>query len=401
MSTNAPRIAIVGAGPAGLTAALAARRLGLDAIVFEKAPDFSRVAGGTLLHSNGLRALQALGIFDLCRPILREITTITAEQPDGRSLVRFDYGRCRVPQRSGAVVLRRELAEYMLSAAEWSDVPVIFGQRCTGVSSDATGASVYFADGSEYECDIVLACDGTHSRVCERGGLRGTTTAPGVAYLRGVSERCTADATVREVCDRYGRRFVSYPLPGHRTAFMCSVPVGEWRRILQSQLEFWIASWHTHGAEVGALLDAVLAWDRVSYHEVHEVRLQRWSRGRVFALGDAAHAMRPQLDQGANAAMVDALVLLQLLAPALRCGESLASVGRRYERLRRPFVTRTQHAAQRLDVASWSATRLLLRRFLPLSPGERRLRAGYQRKETRYFSLPECSALPTSNAPGD
>lgn len=385
---HAPRIAIVGAGPAGLTAALTARKLGLDVTVFEKAADFSRVAGGTLLHSNGLRVLEALGILDLCRPILRTTTTISVQQPDGTQLVCFDYGRSRLPQPCAAAVLRQELAEFMLSAAEWADVPVVFGRRCTGVSADTDGASLFFADGGEYPCDIVLACDGTHSRVCERGGLPGTTTAPGMAYLRGVSERASPDAVAREVCDRRGRRFVSYPLPGDRTAFMCSVPVGEWRRILASQLEFWIASWHTHGPEVVAQLNAVIAWDRVSYHEVHEVQLQHWSRGRVFALGDAAHAMRPQLDQGANAAMVDALVLIQLLAAALGDGTSLATVGRCYERLRRPFVTRTQRAAQQLDVAQWSVAQRLMRRILPLSPAERRLRAGYHRRERHYFCLP-------------
>lgn len=384
---HAPRIAIVGAGPAGLTAALTGRKLGLDITVFEKAPDFSRLTGGTLLHSNGLRVLEALGILDLCRPILRTTTTISVEQPDGTRLVNFDYRRCRMPQPCAATVLRQELAEFMLSAAEWADVPVIFGRRCTGVSADTDGASLFFADGSEYPCDIVLACDGTHSRVCERADLPGTTTAPGVAYLRGVSERGSPNAIVREVCDRRGRRFVSYPLPGDRTAFMCSVPVGEWRRILASQLEFWIASWHTHGSEVVAQLNAVAAWDHVSYHEVHEGQLQRWSRGRVFALGDAAHTMRPQLDQGANAAMVDALVLLQMLAAALCDGTSLATVGRRYERLRRPFVTRTLRAAQQLDVARWSAAQRLRRRVLPLSRAEQRLRAGYHGREKRYFCL--------------
>ena len=387
MRMHTPRIAIVGAGPAGLIAALAARKLGLDAIVFEKAPDFSRLSGATLLQSSGLRTLDALGILDLCRPILRTTDALRVEQPDGRALVQLSYRGLDVPQPCAAVTLRRDLREYLLSACEWADVPVRFGRRCTGVSSDAAGASVYFADGGEIECDAVLACDGVHSRVCERGGLRSAFTAPGLAYLRGVAECATADSTVREICDQRGRRIVIYPLPGERTAFMCSAPIGEWRRIVATQLEFWIESWRTHGAEVVALLNATLAWDRVSYHEVHEVRLRRWSHGRVFALGDAAHAVRPQLDCGASAAMVDALVLLQLLAPALHGCVSLDAAARHYERLRRPFVARAQRAARRLDVARWSALERALRPALPLSRRQRRLLAGYQRRETRYFCL--------------
>lgn len=387
MATSTPRIAIVGAGPAGLTAALAARRLGLHPIVFEKAPDFSRLSGGLLLHSNGLRVLDALGILDLCRPILRSTTLITAEQPGGRRLLRFDYRRCPVPQPAAALVLRRELAEFMLSAAEWADVPIVFGRRCTAIASDAGGATLAFADGGTFACDVVLACDGAHSRVCEQAGLVGRTVAPGLAYLRGVAACASADATVRDICDQRGRRMVIYPLPGAQTAFMCSVPVGEWRRILAAQLDFWIASWQPHGADVVALLNAVPAWDQVSYHEVHEVQLRRWWRGRVFALGDAAHAMRPQLEQGVSAAMVDGLVLMQLLAPALDGQTSLAAVGRRYEQLRRPLIRRTQRAARTLDPARWSLAQQIVRQLLPLSRREGLLRAGYQRRESRYFCL--------------
>ena len=60
LTTSRSRLAIVGAGPSGLTAALAAARLGADVTVFEAAADFARVGGGIVLHRNGLRVLQRL-----------------------------------------------------------------------------------------------------------------------------------------------------------------------------------------------------------------------------------------------------------------------------------------------------------------------------------------------------
>lgn len=67
---------------------------------------------------------------------------------------------------------------------------------------------------------------------------------------------------------------------------------------------------------------------RVCFDELQEVQLDRWWRLPVFVVGHAVHAMTPNVGQGANAAMVDALALMQLLAPALRSGGDLEEVGR-------------------------------------------------------------------------
>ena len=66
-----PRIAIVGAGPAGLTAALAGRKLGLEVTVFEQAHDFKRIGGGIAIQDNGQRVLDTLGLLESFRPYMR------------------------------------------------------------------------------------------------------------------------------------------------------------------------------------------------------------------------------------------------------------------------------------------------------------------------------------------
>jgi 2-polyprenyl-6-methoxyphenol hydroxylase-like FAD-dependent oxidoreductase len=90
-------IAVVGAGPAGLTAALALRRLGLEVTVFEQAKDFQRIGGGIVLHDNGQRVLQALGLLDSFRPHLQPCPVITAQRCDGRVLGAVDFGRFSPP----------------------------------------------------------------------------------------------------------------------------------------------------------------------------------------------------------------------------------------------------------------------------------------------------------------
>jgi len=187
-----------------------------------------------------------------------------------------------------------------------------------------------------------------------------------------------------------GRRFGVAPLPGRRTYFYCSVPPGRWPEIRAHGLGEWIESWRPHVPDAVDLLGAVADWDAVSYDELQDVALGRWWRGRGFVVGDAAHAMTPDLGQGANSAMVDGLVLMRLVA----AGGSAGEIGRRYQRLRRRFVRRLQLASRQIGrLASWSspAGRLARRALLAparLAPLARRgalLAAGWRRAEEPYL----------------
>ena len=92
-------IAIVGAGPAGLTAALALRRSGLEVTVFEQAEDYQRLGGGIVLHDNGQRVLAALGLLESFRPHLQPCPVLAAERGDGRVLGAVEFGRFTPPLR--------------------------------------------------------------------------------------------------------------------------------------------------------------------------------------------------------------------------------------------------------------------------------------------------------------
>jgi 2-polyprenyl-6-methoxyphenol hydroxylase-like FAD-dependent oxidoreductase len=93
-------------------------------------------------------------------------------------------------------------------------------------------------------------------------------------------------------------------------------------------------------------------WSRVNYDELHEVRLDRWVKPPVFLVGDAAHAMTPNLGQGANCAMVDAIVLMRLLAESRESDGGLKAVASKYEAARRAFVTRIQSMARQMGMVA-------------------------------------------------
>lgn len=395
---SSPRIAIVGAGPAGLTAALAGCRLDLNVTVFEQASDFLRIGGGIAIQDNGLRVLEALGLLESFGPILRHCPTASLELPGGKVLVTGDLREVSFLRHLPAIVLRYELQEYLLAAAQSERVDVRFGHRCSGLTLHGDAVTLQFADRSAHECDVVIASDGIDSRARESAGLPASKTEIGKAYIRGVAELRVEDSTIREVWGRDGRLFGIAPLVGDETYFYCSVPRGGWQAIVRGGLEEWIQSWTAFGPDVMSIIEKVPDWERVNYDELHEIKLRRWYRVPVFVVGDAAHAMTPYLGQGGNCAMVDALVVMHLLARAINTGDNLEAVGRDYESLRKDFVTRVQTLSRQhgnLITLSAAPARMVRNWVLPAVPKLNWLRhramvlaAGYNPREESYFHLP-------------
>jgi 2-polyprenyl-6-methoxyphenol hydroxylase-like FAD-dependent oxidoreductase len=340
-------LAIVGGGPAGLVAALAARRSGIEATVFEQARDFRRVGGGIALHSNGLRVLEALGVLPMLGPRMRPFRTMTIERVGSGPLASIDVGALDVPHNRVAILARYELQQALLEAVIAAGVPVSFERRCEGAAWEAGRVALRFSTGIERGFDAVVAADGIHSRLRASAALSCRQRSLGWASLRGVVELPHAVDSVRELWGADGRIFGIAPLPGTHAYFYCTAPFGGWGEMVsQGRVAEWIDSWRAYGPEVSELLRAVSDWQRVVYDEIGEVRVRRWYRTPLFLVGDAAHAMAPNLGQGANSAMVDALLLVHLLADAERAGSGVDGVGPRYQKLRRRFVTRVQSTSR-------------------------------------------------------
>jgi len=193
-----------------------------------------------------------------------------------------------------------------------------------------------------------------------------------------------------------GRLFGTAPLPGAQTDFWCTAPRGCWPQTLQAGLEGWIASWAGHPTPP-AILGVVGDWRRVNDDEPLEVQARSWWRPPVFLVGDAAHAMTPYLGQGANSALVDALVLSRLLAQELQGHGDLAAVGRRYAGIRGRFTRLVQASSRRqgdLATLGWAPARRLRDRLLPVLAGaswlQRRsalVTAGFNPTEQELLSL--------------
>src|SRR5215470_4714217 len=208
------RLAIVGGGPAGLVAALAARRRGMDPIVFERAGDFRRVGGGIALHSNGLQVLDVLGVLPALAPRMRPFHAMTIERVGRGVLAAVDVGTVDVPHNRVAILARYELQQALLEAVTAAGVPVRFERQCEGAVWDAGRVALRFAAGDEAGFDAVIAADGINSRLRASAGLPARRRCLGWATLRGVVQLPHVSEHVRELWGTDGRIFGIAPLPG-------------------------------------------------------------------------------------------------------------------------------------------------------------------------------------------
>ncbi|MGY1747562.1 FAD-dependent monooxygenase [Blastococcus sp. SYSU D00695] len=336
------RVAVVGAGIGGLAVAAGLQRGGAEVVVLERAAHLRPVGSGLSLFGNGLTALDSLGL----GPAVRALAGLGAaglqagqRRPDGRWLARTPasaVARLRVVHRAD---LHRALAGALCGDALRTGADVV------AVSADG---EVRLGDGARERYDLVVAADGIRSRV--RAGWPGD---PGLRYAgysawRGVTERpVDLRGAAGETWGR-GRRFGMAPLRDGRVYWfgVASLPAGVVLPDEHGELVRSFAGWHEPIAE----LIAATPPREVSRIDVHDLAgpVPTFVRGRVVLLGDAAHAMTPDLGQGANQALEDAATLVRLAAgiagdPRPGAG-AVAAVLARYEALRRP---RTQALARR------------------------------------------------------
>jgi len=327
-------VIIVGGGIGGLAAAVALTRRGHRVEVLEQAREFTGAGAGLSVWPNALRALDALGLGDSVRE--RALTEIATGIKDtaGRWLTRTDSGAFERRFGQVALVYRADLLDVLRAAVPPEALRP--GVTVTGLRPD--GTVVHSA--GESAGDLVVGADGIHSVV--RRSL--WPEAPAPRYAGYTSWRMvTRPTSIREGLEVWGRgeRFGYVPLPDGRVYCFALVnaPEGSADEGLTG-LRRRFGGWPE---PIPELLDAV-SDNAVLHHDLYELPpLASYLSGRVALLGDAAHAMTPNLGQGACQAIEDAVVLST---------RDLAA----YDRTRRARTQSITRRSRRIGmVAQWSS----------------------------------------------
>ncbi len=215
---------------------------------------------------------------------------------------------------------------------------------------DGEGVRATFSNGEESQADLLIGADGIHSRVREQLTGKLALRYSGYTAWRGIAPTPDKAFQSGETWGK-GRRFGLVPLSGEKVYWFATDnrPEGETDDPARRQAELLelFAGWHY---PVPELIGTTPRGDILRNDIFDLPPLKKWSVGRVTLLGDAAHAMTPNLGQGACQAIEDAVTLAGCLTRFEEVSEALA----RYEALRRPRTARiTRQARQVGEIGQW------------------------------------------------
>jgi 2-polyprenyl-6-methoxyphenol hydroxylase-like FAD-dependent oxidoreductase len=325
------RALIVGGGIGGLTAAVALRRAGFDAVVLERAPELRELGAAISLWPNAVSVLRRLGLGET----IETLATVQAEGGlrtwRGDRLADAPLGRAA--DRFGAPRLLLHRASLQASLSGALDAGVLqLGSECCGVQQDANHATVALAGGRSERGDFVIGADGLHSMVRAHAFGEEPPRYSGYVSWRAVVPLDETLGGRIHLAESWGRGslFGINRLGGSQIFWYASAHASEDAGgsafAEKAELLRRFGRWHD---PIPELIDATAAEAIVRTRLYDRPPLARWSAGRMALLGDAAHPMLPHLAQGACQAIEDAAVLADELAGSRDVEGALAAYGKR------------------------------------------------------------------------
>ena len=347
------RIAIIGGGIGGLTAALALRQFGFEPQVFEQAPQLLEVGSAIIMWPNAMRVLHQLGLSEMVRHDGAELKEARWLDRDGRLLNHFALPKTDHP----AIVLHRaRLQQELLRPLPTASIHL--GHVFVAFEQNADTVVARFNDGSSREFDLLIGADGLHSRVRMQLLNDGAPADRGYIAWRGVVLNTPESVTPANAIEIYGngQRFGIGPLGFDKVGWWASVnkssadgagvsapePADDPRVELLELFNGWCAP-------VPELIRATPLASFIRNSVFDRQPVKKWGEGRLTLLGDAAHPVTPNLGQGGCLAIEDAAILARCInkyGPAAAQGETAGSIDTALRKFARLRYTRTATVAR-------------------------------------------------------
>jgi 2-polyprenyl-6-methoxyphenol hydroxylase-like FAD-dependent oxidoreductase len=332
------RILVVGGGIAGLTLTIALRRSSHQITLVEAAPEFTSVGAGISIGPSGLVALAKIGV--KIDDFFAKGAAIPSWDVFSRQVLIHHYDLRPLQEIYGyplVCLTRTDMLDTLLD--ELDHVDVRLGVRPTQLAQESSAVEVAFSDGRQSAYDLVIGADGINSFV--RKTVFGTADLrySGMISYRGIVSGLPETAGMVEIWGERKRTGLS-PV-GNNSHYFYATLVAPLTMASLSPSEGLVLFQETF-KDIGGPFEACRAKitkpEQLILTPICELVDHPWHRGRVLLIGDAAHAITPNLGQGGSMAIEDAVTLGDLLTQEM----AFETVFERFEEARRGRV----HAVQ-------------------------------------------------------
>jgi 2-polyprenyl-6-methoxyphenol hydroxylase-like FAD-dependent oxidoreductase len=298
-------IAIIGAGIGGVAAAVALHQAGICVKVFERVDRLREAGAGMSLWPNGTAVLQQLGLLDAVIAQGHSGTRFQVRSRTGEVLMRIGTAQAETPT---ICIHRADLLRILADALPPDCLAT--EHEVADLKFSGNKVDLCFTNGDRLICDGVVGADGMHSAMRGRLASMSKPVYRGYAIFRGIAD-LAENLSVENNSESWGEgsRFGILSIGENKVCWYATVnlskpPVAaEWPK---ERLQEKFRDWHSPIPE----LIATTAPSAIMINAARDQQpFRRWNKGPATLLGDASHALTPNLGQGACMALEDALVL--------------------------------------------------------------------------------------------
>jgi 2-polyprenyl-6-methoxyphenol hydroxylase-like FAD-dependent oxidoreductase len=350
MSSVRTTCCIVGGGPAGVMLGYLLARAGVEVAVLEKHRDFFLDFRGDTVHPSTMQLMKELGILeDFLRQPHQRVDHVRAVFGE-EALEMASLGSLKIDTPFIALMPQWDFLNFVTGKAKaYREFQLLTEHEAVDLMEKQgriEGVIVRTPDGDrQIEADLVVACDGRHSVMREKAGLRVKEYGVPIDVLWfGISRR--ENDPVKDVMGRvnYGKLLILIDRGDYFQAGLL-IQKDSFSKVQREGLDAFRKSIAQMEPALGDRVDEIQSWDQVKLLSVQINRLLEWSRPGLLCIGDAAHAMSPVFGVGINLAIQDAVATANALAGALGRKEETDALLVRVQR-RRDFPTKGTQAMQ-------------------------------------------------------
>lgn len=327
---------IIGAGIGGLMTAIALEKQGIEVEIYEQASQISAVGAGLTLWANAIAVFKALGMSEALMNLGAFEGQGAIRSSRGITLTAASVNQHGKRDSIASIIVHRADLHKLLEANFHGSVQL--GHKVTHYSQTSQGVTVHFENNASAEGDVLIAADGIHSVI--RGQMYPQIVPQYAGYTAYRAVVQYEHAQVGGVWGETwgpGRRFGLAPLSGNRVYWFGTENTPEGRHFasgeaMKAHVQSLFVNWHSPIPQLIAVADA----NDLLHHDIYDIpSLNSWVDGRVALLGDAAHAMTPNLGQGACQAIEDAYAIAHYLVGVSNINDAL----KQYQEVRLPRTT--------------------------------------------------------------